>query len=238
MLLNNRDLVSELLEYRNNSISEKQLLDEVKGILDENELERNLVKKKLHSKSSTKVNEFKYDLLESDKIFHISQIKKVAINYRLRFLDSDLFKNTIPEEAVTKICYLEKNHTTKLSGFKIMAPSKAFELLYYDDPLLFVPIGNDYYYLIHKWGNDLKWYRKFLVLPIKNLSNFLFFCAIMSAVIVYFSPVDKLSNDIPLAPIILFLFMFKGVVASVGYYFFLSGKNFNAEIWNRKFKEN
>ena len=101
-----------------------------------------------------------FDLLETDKIFHIDQIKKLAINFRLRFLDSHLFKNQIPDEAITKIRVLEKNHKTTLQGFKIIAPSKTFQLENYDDPLLFAPIGNNYYYLIHKWGNDLSRYSR------------------------------------------------------------------------------
>ncbi|WP_395062778.1 hypothetical protein [Flavobacterium sp.] len=48
-----------------------------------------------------------------------------------------------------------------------MAPSKAFNLKKYDDPLLFAPIGNDYYYLIHKWGNDLAWYKNFKFYQLK-----------------------------------------------------------------------
>ena len=238
MLMNKKTLVDELLLDRKKFISETQLLDEVRVILENNELERQEIKEKLKSKSSTNVNKFEFDLLETDKIFHINQIKKVSIDYRLRFLDSSLFKNEIPEEAITKISDLEKSHNTKLEGFKIIAPSKAFQLINYDDPLLFAPIGNDYYYLIHKWGNDLVWYRKLMVLPFKNLKNFVYFCGIISAIIIAVSPMDDLSKDVPMAPIILFLFMFKGVIASISYYFFLMGKNFNSEIWDRKFKEN
>ncbi len=238
MLMNKKTLVDELLQDRKKFISELQLLEEVKAILENNELERQEIKEKLKTKSSTNVNKFEFDLLETDKIFHINQIKKVCIDYRLRFLDSNLFKNEIPEEAITKISALEKAHETSLEGFKIIAPSKAFQLINYDDPLLFAPIGNDYYYLIHKWGNDLVWYRKLMVSPFKNLMNFVVFCGIISAVIIAVSPVDDLSKDVPMAPIILFLFMFKAVIASIAYYFFLMGKNFNSEIWDRKFKEN
>lgn len=238
MLLNKKNLVNELLYNRSKFITEDQLLEEVKSILDENEVQRSLIKTTLKSKSSTKVNEFEFDLLQTDKIFHLSQIKNVCIDYRLRFLESNLFINQIPEEAISKINDLEKLHGTRLDGFKIVAPSKMFQLLQYDDPLLFAPIGNDYYYLIHKWGNDFSWHRKLMVLPIKNMMNFVVFCGIISALIIAVSPMDNLSKDIPLAPIILFLFMFKAVIASSAYYFFLAGKNFNSEIWNRKFKEN
>ena len=34
-----------------------------------------------------KANTFTFDLLETDKIYHINAIKKVCVDYRLRFLD-------------------------------------------------------------------------------------------------------------------------------------------------------
>ena len=114
---------------------------------------------------------FNLDLLESNKIFHIDDIKKICIAYRLRFLDSKLFKGDIPQEAIHRIKQLEKDHHRQLSGFKLMAPSKLFRLENYDDPLLFAPMGNSYYYLIHKWGNDLSVWRKWLMYPFRNLDT-------------------------------------------------------------------
>ena len=238
MLLTKKTLLDELISKRSKFKSETTILDEVKSILNQNKIEREQIENNLKSKSSTIANDFDFDLLETENIFHIDQIKTIAINYRLRFLDSHLFKNEIPNEAISKIRVLEKNHQTTLQGFKIIAPSKTFQLENYDDPLLFAPIGNNYYYLIHKWGNDLSRYRELKVLPFKNLMNFVIFCGIISFLITYLTPLDSLSKEVPLAPFILFLFMFKAIIASFSYYFFLSGKNFNSEIWNRKFKEN
>lgn len=238
MLLNTKSLLDELISKRSKFKPENAILDEVKSILNENRIERDQIENNLKSKSSTIANDFEFDLLETENIFHIEQIKTISINYRLRFLDSHLFKNEIPEEAISKIRVLEKKHQTTLQGFKIIAPSKTFQLENYDDPLLFAPVGNNYYYLIHKWGNDLHPLRKLSVLPFKNLMNFVIFCGIISFLITYLTPLDSLSKEVPLAPFILFLFMFKAIIASFSYYFFLSGKNFNSEIWNRKFKEN
>ena len=162
-------LEKELLFKRNKFKTESAILEEVKMILAKNDFDRNQISEKLKEQSSTKVNQLEYDLLRPEKIFHITQIKTICVEYRLRFLDSSLFKNTIPAEAITKIRWLEKKHNTQLEGFKIIAPSKAFHLINYDDPLLFVPIGNDYYYLIHQWGEEINPWRKLIVLPIKNL---------------------------------------------------------------------
>ena len=238
MLVNAKNLEIILRKERKKLKSESTVLTEVKAILLENEVHRNLVMHQLHEKSSTKSNEFVFDLLETDKIFNIREIKNVCIDYRLRFLDSHLYKNEIPEEAISKITMLEKNHGTKLEGFMIVAPSKAFDLLNYDDPLLFAPIGNNYYYLIHKWGKDMTPFRKLMVMPVKSLWNFVVTSLILSLIIAFFVPTNNLSKSIPLAPVIVFLFAFKSIVAVFCYYFFMMGKNFNEEIWQRKYYNN
>ena len=85
----------------------------------------------------------------------MDQIREVCIQYRLRFLDIKYFKNDLPESAHQAIQDIETNHGTVLADFKVMAPSVLFRLERKDDPLLFVPMGNNYYYLVHKWGNDI-----------------------------------------------------------------------------------
>lgn len=238
MLLNKTNLETELLFERKKFLLENDILSNVRLLLEENQSDRESISQTLSKKSSTNQNNFIFDLLETDKIFHLDQIKKVSIDYRLRFLDSHLFKNEIPEEAISKIHNLEKNHSTILAGFKIMAPSKTFQLLSYDDPLLFAPIGNNYYYLIHKWGNDLSATRKLTVLPFKSLTHFLISTMLISILIAMMIPVNKLSQSIPMAGFIEFLFVWKGIIAIALYGFFMAGKNFNTRIWNRKYFNN
>jgi hypothetical protein len=133
---------------------------------------------------------------------------------------------------------LEKTHNTSLDGFKIIAPSKAFHLLNYDDPLMFVPMGNDYYYLIHQWGSEMNPLRKLLVMPIKNLGNFTITTILLSVFVALLVPENNLSKSVPLASVIVFLFAFKSIFAVFAYYFFMMGKNFNEEIWQRQYYNN
>jgi hypothetical protein len=238
MFVNKLNLEESLLSRRKKFKSEAAILLEVKAIFTENDIDRNLIATKLSQKSSTKPNQLQFDLLETNKIFHLEQIKTICIDYRLRFLDSDIFKNEIPEEAISKIRMLEKAHNTSLNGFKIIAPSKAFHLLNYDDPLLFVPMGNDYYYLIHQWGSEMNPLRKLLVMPIKNLGNFTITTILLSVVVALLVPENNLSKSVPLASVIVFLFAFKSIFAVFAYYFFMMGKNFNEEIWQRKYYNN
>ena len=103
MLINRRNLETELLLERNKSKSEEDFMTEVYKIFDSNSQHKQEIDKQLSTESSTKSKVFNLDLLETDKIFHIDQIKKVCVDYRFRFLGSHLFKSEIPEEAISKI---------------------------------------------------------------------------------------------------------------------------------------
>ena len=231
-----KNLELELLLERGKFVSEVELMAEIKMIFDEDEAKRASIHKKLAGESSTNDNKFNIDLLETCKIFHLDQIKSICIDYRLRFLDSHLFKNDIPEEAISKIKSMEKDHNCDLRGFKIIAPSKLFHLKNFDDPLLFVPIGNNYYYLIHKWGGEINPFRKLAVRPFRNLSSFFMFLMVISFGLAFIAPYDILGQVTPgIFRALSFLFIFKSLVGIALYYCFWKGKNFNEAIWNSKF---
>jgi hypothetical protein len=184
------------------------------------------------------INQFDFDLLVPHKIFHVDQIKKVCIDYRLRFLDIKYFKGNIPPSAIEKICDLEKTHETSLKGFKIMAPSVLFRLKKTDDPLLFIPIGNDYYYLIHKWGNDLSPARKIWAWPFKNIWNLLVAVLFVSLFATYITPYQIFTKTpSPSTFWMLYFFMFKAIASIVLFYGFALGKNFNPAIWNNRYNK-
>ena len=117
-----------------------------------------------------------------------------------------------------------------------MAPSKLFKLADKDDPLLFAPIGNGYYYLIHKWGNDLHPLRKLLVWPFRNVVNLTFFVVLISFLATLIVPNGLFSKSTGSSEFwIVFFFMFKSLAAVVIFYGFALGKNFNPAIWNSKY---
>lgn len=212
------------------------ILDEVRTILGELQSEREKIQKNIEGVSRKPVNAFNPDSLASEKIFHIEEIKKICINYRLRFLDSKLFKGAIPEEAISKIRLLENEHRTELMGFKVLAPSKMFKLKDKDDPMLFAPVGNGYFYLIHKWGTDLHPLRKFLMWPFKNIVNLALFILLLSYFLTLLIPEGLFSKSSSVGEFaILFFFMFKSIAAVVIFYGFAQGKNFSNAIWNSRF---
>lgn len=226
-------LKQELLAAR--KISEEKVLLEVASILAAHEQHRSAILDSLHGEDPDDVNGFDFDLLEADRIFSLESIKKVCVDYRLRFLESTRFKNQFPEEALAEIRKLENEHGTRLGNFKIMAPTDAFKLDNYDDPLLFVPIGNDYFYLVHQWGNEINAWRKWKVLPFRNLGWFTVFCVLLSLVLTWMIPLNQLGKQVHMASVIVFLFLFKSVFAVAMYGFFMRGRSFSSSMWNSRF---
>ena len=182
-------------------------------------------------------NDFDIDKLKRKNIYHISDIKRICIDYRLRFLNIKYFKADIPLTAQTKLKTFKKEQKLNILDLKIMAPSKLFKLKNADDPLLFCNLGNDYFYLIDKWGNDLSFFRKISMWPFKSLTNILFFIAFLSLLATLIIPkgIFVYENSPNAEFFITYLFMLKSIVAVVLFFGFSLGKNFNKAIWNRKY---
>ena len=208
-------------------------------------MEITLPKTDLHSEliKSKRISKIKIDLdynpdkIDSNRLFHVDQIRKICIDYRLRFLDFNFFKGGVPDEAYTKLKEFELNHPDLDLNIKMMAPTKLFKLENYDDPLMFVSLGNNYYYLIHKWGNDMSYFRKMFMWPFKNIYNILVYIAIISLFFTTFVPegIFFYKNNPEIQFFVVFLFMFKSLAAIFIYFGFAMGKNFNENIWNSKF---
>lgn len=226
----------QLSKYRSKRIDEQDIIDEVQRIFLENEEKRQEIFLSLTKKFSEVENHFNFDLLKSEHIFHIDDIENLCINYRLRFLDSHYFKGDFPEEAISKIRQLEKEHDIVLRNFKIVAPAKLLKLENADDPLLFAPMGNDYYYLIHKWGKDLLPFRKLLMWPYKSFDNLVFTVVVLSILLTSIAPMHWLTPHAGIGEyLFLAFFIFTGMGGMVILYGFSKGKNFNGVIWNSKY---
>ena len=236
MLLKRISLLDRLQRIRSRHSTEEQILDQVQKILEQDARQEVRIDETLKKSPPSMGNTFCFDLLDADRIYHVSHIRQICIDYRLRFLDSKYFKGEIPREGIQNIKALEREHQTEIKGFKIVAPSRLFRLEDKNDPLLFAPIGNGYYYLIHKWGNDLHPLRRLFAWPFKNVLNLLFIIIMVSYLGTAMIPEGLFSKQGGAAEFwIIFFFMFKSIVAVVIFYGFALGKNFNPAIWNSKY---
>ena len=78
------------------------------------DLHAELLKTKKRSKTNQDINidlslDYKLDKINSDRIFHFRH-KKICIDYRLRFLDFELFKGKVPDEAYKNLKSFYSDH--------------------------------------------------------------------------------------------------------------------------------
>lgn len=115
------------------------------------------------------------------RIITLDEIEKVCLKYDLRFLESKRFVGKVDALAGAKLMELQKKGISFDSNdFKVMAPPKAFKLDYVErkvkdlDPALFYRVsGTDggMYLMVHKWGKDFTFWRRFLGMFYKNVFN-------------------------------------------------------------------
>ncbi|MFN4763125.1 hypothetical protein ACKGJN_08395 [Gillisia sp. Q332] len=237
MKIKRTHIPEKILNFRNKRISQENLMEQVQRIFEVESRKDRIILDSLNDDSEVEEsNIFDFDLLEGDNIYHLSDIERICIDYRLRFLNSALFKAELPYQAISKIKHLEKNHNTSLKGFKIMAPAKVFKLKNSDDPLLFAPIGNQYYYLIHSWGRDLHPLRKVMMWPFRNLENFIGFVLLISLILTAMVPEGLFSKQQTTSEFfMIYFFMIKWVGGISIFYGVKLGKNFSSSIWRSRF---
>ncbi|MCH8533447.1 MAG: hypothetical protein LAT51_00130 [Flavobacteriaceae bacterium] len=227
--------IKEKLDVERGKCNEEALLNEVNQLLKQPTPTEKITERISDVPNNKIPNQFEFDLLDSSRIYHISQIEKICVDYRLRFLDAKLFKGAIPQEAYNTILGLENEHGIEVNNFKMIAPAKLFKLENADDPILLASMGNDYYYFIHQWGSDLHPLRKILMWPLKTFENFMIALFAVSAIATFLVPSGLLSENTTTEKIMLFMFMIKWMGTIALYYGFAKGKNFSSAIWQSKY---
>ncbi|MBF37095.1 MAG: hypothetical protein CL838_07980 [Crocinitomicaceae bacterium] len=187
------NLKDELKKFQSKENSD--ILDLVNNQLLNDELMENNIKKNLNSCATSIEN---IDLTEYNKndVYDLKSIKSIAVKYRLRFLPTKYFKNEIPQEAIFKTKSLEKKNNTSIKNFHILAPATSFDLEDVNkDPLLFAPLKNGKYLLIHQWGTDLAWYKKLSALPLRSLESILISIGFVALLLSIITPTWLILNS-------------------------------------------
>lgn len=190
-MFENINLVEELnsVEKSNNNV-----LDLFNEQLINDQQQEEIIKQNLNNCNSTKFA--KLSNFDKKNVYNISSIESIAVKYRLRFLPTKYFKNEIPDEAIFKIKAIEKVNNTTIEQFYIMSPSENFDLEDVNkDPLLFAPLSNGKYLLIHKWGTDLKWYKKVLASPLRSVESILITIGVVALIIAGLTPTWLILNS-------------------------------------------
>jgi hypothetical protein len=233
------DLVQKLKsgKQKTNNAAENVII-EVNKILNENLYSKKNVLHNLkhYNKSFELIDE---EDVDTSAIYSTSQIRALALNYRLRFLDSQHCKSYFPYESVLKIEHLNIQHKKALAGFKVLSTDKFFkDSKNTDVALLFAPTNLGNYYLIHKWGTDLKWHRKLFSWPLKNIETLFVSLIIFTFIVTMCLPTNLITLDhkatywcaYRIGVFFHLLIFFMGFTA---YFTFAFSKNLSSSIWNR-----
>ena len=171
-MFNNVDIEKQLSRLRSKTrTGEEQLISETKRILT-NDLfaEKKILEHlKQYNKSHEVIDESDVDEI---LIYTKKEIKQIAVFYRLKFLESKFYKPEIPYEAILKIKSLNEKHRKDIKLFKVLAPNESFlDKNFYFDSILFAKTNYENYFLIHRWGKQLKWNRKIKYWPLRNFET-------------------------------------------------------------------
>lgn len=106
------------------------------------------------------------------KVYTKEQIKKLAIDYHLRFLQSRFYTGSFDVQVAAKIKEFAKKTNSPIDEWSlgrryfVLAPQTMFQLKderyiskKEQDPAIFFQIDDDHYRLIHKWGSDFTIFR-------------------------------------------------------------------------------
>jgi hypothetical protein len=177
--------------------------------------------------------------LTEDRIFQLEHIKELAIKYRLRFLSTKHFKKDFPQEAISKIKEIENTAGQEVSALMILAPASMYKLQDANtDPLLFAPLADGRFYLIHQWGGDLSWYRAVLAWPLAKLPNLIATIAAISMLIALAMPVSIMSAEsdryFNFYRIAFFAWNILFISGFASYFWFATHQKFSVNAWNSK----
>jgi hypothetical protein len=234
------DVILELdRARRKNRREEDDLVAEARRIL-RNDLfaeEKILSNLKHYKKSFDVLNE---EGLDASGVFTEEEIRNVAVRYRLKFLDSQLYQPEIPYSAVMKIRQLNLEHRKELRAFKVLASPVAFsDPACGHDTLLFAKTNYDNYCLIQRWGKRFDWSRRLRFWPLRTFENLLLTVILFTLAVTMSLPTSLITLDASAgywcgyrAAAFFHLLIFDlGVTAYITFAF--SG-NFSSSVWDRK----
>jgi hypothetical protein len=232
-------LKHELIRVRSKTRKhDDEAVSEVKKILKQDLLggKKILENLPLYKNSFTLINE---EDVNSSDIFTPDEIKKIAIIYRLKFLEHNYYKPEIPYELSLKIQRLNISLRKEIKEYMILAPHNSFvNSSNNEEALLFLKTNYDNYYLLHSWGKPIKASRRLKFLPLRSFETLVTTIFVITLLIAISLPTKLITLDHKAeywsgyrAAAFFHLLIFNfGVTV---YFTFAFAKNFSSSVWNR-----
>jgi hypothetical protein len=174
---------------------EEKLLYEVNRILVNDQFSKKNVLSNL--KNYQKLDELvSEDTVDAALIYKLSEIKDLALKFRLKFLESKCYKPEYPEEVIIRLDEFNSENKKNNKGYKVLGTNASFkESKNNDICMLFAPTDLGNYYLVYYWGEQFKWHRKLLSWPIKNIENLFLFLISFTLIVTLLLPTNLITLD-------------------------------------------
>nr|WKN38424.1 hypothetical protein K4G66_06880 [Tunicatimonas sp. TK19036] len=203
----------------NDPAREAQVLLKEQGLKEENAIKQLGLHESLYHIHDPKQGWMRYLQLNKQfkgEVYHVDDIRKVCVNYRMRMLPSRLYRGPIDPEFGTKLNrFQQEQELTKEDleyDFYIVAPSETFDLEKRQrpiiDPLLLYKIDHDHYKLVHQWGADLHPLRYIQSWRHRNLVNMTVYWTAMTfliTMVLFGFLAESMANAFTIASVFTFL---------------------------------
>lgn len=240
-MIKNIDLYKVLQNHQkgNTEVEQEKLLLEAYNILNGTNIKSTINEGFDYSSESNILNELTITkVLDAKRIFSINEIRKVSIDYHLRFLDSKNYAAEIPYNVHLK-CSAFELRTGKPVVFKILTEAHNFKAKYPNTQhLIFADLGNNEFYFIMKWGNPFSTYRKITSYPFKSFEAVLVSVLISALLIAMITPSSliithgKAEDYFSMARAAFYFYCVIFFAAVYTYYIVALRKNLNTTEWD------
>lgn len=232
------DIEKELIRERDKARSgENQVMLEAERILKKDLFseEKILENLKQYNRAVEVVDE---EDVDASQVFTLSEIRRMAVLYRLKFLESKIYKPEIPYEAVLKIKYINETFKKEIRLFRVLSTPESFVSgAATSSSALFAKTNYDNYYLLHRWGEKISPMRRLKSWPMRRFENLFITVILLTLIITLSIPTRLISLDpkatywsgYRAAAFFHLLIFDMGVTA---YFTFAFSKNFSSSIWN------
>jgi len=228
-----QELEQAQIEFEQNAV-----IREVEAILHQDLAAEQNISARIQRGIGTNTSRFGgLERLDSKRRFDIETIEKICTKYRLRFLESDLFKGDIPSEAIREVKRLESSLGMRFDRFSVIAPAERFDLKdSTKDPILMAELPNRQFYYIFQWGDDMKWYQEILKYPFRHIGALAASSSLLGLIIAFLVPsqFEALQAEFFYRFFIFSmttcLVMTMAIITAIMY-----SKDFSENVWNSRF---
>lgn len=179
---------------KKNRTAESELINTAKQLLANERFSRDKILENLkqYNRSFEVIDET--DAIKSG-VFTLPEIKEVAINYRLQFLNSADCKLDFPEDVLQTIAQLNRIHAKDLKAFKVLGTEEVIRRGMPGTFCLFVKTNAGNYFLVYQLGTKFDLSRRWKYWHLRRFETLVFALLLFTATVAAALPTALITLD-------------------------------------------